>query len=307
MSQWNTTAQSPESIEATRKWLRRTSPLVFLHGLSGVGKTHLIGSLFRHQLYANAADEANRVLYIDGDSGSTTIAEYSYNTKLCKLNSFNDQPENLGSWFHRQLMAARREKCGAIVVEGLVRMKRTLLAQETAMLDRPEKMAARQAHVVPSSRTGEVLASLDALKMSRTAAGQGVPIIVTINSHLVPQDPKDPNSPTMVVPDMSPNLTDKMKSAADALIELSRSSSGTRLITMPDASNMARKMRACVPSLPQKPGEKPLPNAATLAQQQINLELPGLFALWADCDRQMTEKLDALLEGINAPKTEETQ
>lgn len=284
MSNFNTYAHDPEAIAVTREWLRRESPIVYLYAPSGVGKTTLLGSLFRHSLY-------HRVLFIDIDQGSTTIAEYTLNPAICERRVFDWTPDKRVGWFNKELKAARAFDCGnaegvgAIVIEGFTSIHTGMVSANLEDVDDPEGPAAMRAHIGPSNRTGALIESFRTLKQHRVAARKGLPIIVTLNTRYAPVNPSDmKDQRKKVVPDWSPNLTDKAMRASDAFIELTRGPSGVILKTLQDPDNQARKLRASVPFGPRDPNK---PNAAALIQQQCNLDLPGMFALWSSADATM--------------------
>lgn len=277
MSKFNAYAHEPAATEVTRDWVRRESPLVFIFSPSGVGKTTLLGSLFRHTLY-------HRVLFIDIDQGSATIAEYTMNPQICDRRVFDKTPDKRVGWFNEQLKYARTAQCGAIVIEGFTSIHTGMVSANLENVAEPEGPAAMQAHIGPTNRTGALIESFRATKQHRIANKMGVPIIVTLNTREAPVNPGQINSPKKIVPDWSPNLTDKAMRTSDAFIELTRGPHGVVLNTMQTPDNSARKLRACVPFEPKNPNT---PNAAKLVQAQVNLDLPGMFALWAKADSDM--------------------
>lgn len=290
MSQYNARAHDPAVVEVTRAWLRRESPVVFIYAPSGVGKTTLIGSLFRHPLY-------HRVLYIDIDQGSATIAEYTLNEQLCDLHKFDQVPDNRVSWFNGKLKYARAADCGAIVVEGFTSIHSGMVSANMEDVAEPEGPAAMRAHVGPSNRTGALLESFRRLKQYRLAAGQGVPIVVTLNTRETPVSPGDmKDQRKKIVPDWSPNLSDKLMRVGEACIELGRGPQGTTMATLQTTENSVRKLRSCVPFDPKDANL----NAAVQVHKQFNLDLPGMFALWAQTDAAMQAKINELLGRTNS-------
>lgn len=282
MSTFNEYANTPEATETTRAWLRRDAPLVLIYGPSGKGKTHLAGSLFRHPLY-------HRVLLIDVDQGSTTIAQYSMNPQLCDRQVFDLVPEQRVGWFNKQLKYARTANCGAIIVEGFMSIHRGIVAKQLEDCADSEGPAVWEAHKNATTRTTPMIESLKAVKQYRIANRVGVPIIVTLNTREAPiPGVKDARK---TVPDMSPNLIEKAMAASDAFLELRRDVHGVQLLTLATPDNDARKLRAPVPFGPKNPDQ---PNAAQLIQQQTNLDLPGMFALWAKAELTMQESITAL-------------
>lgn len=286
MSKFNANAHEPAVIEQTRAWLLRESPLVFVYAPSGTGKTTWLGSLFRHSLY-------HRVLLLDLDQGSTTIAEYTTNPTLCERRVFDRTPDKRVGWFNEQIKYARTADCGAILVEGFTSIHTGMVSANLEDVEDPEGPAAMRAHIGPSNRTGAMIESFRATKQYRLAEGRGVPIIVTLNTRYAPVNPDDfKDQRKKIVPDFSPNLIDKAMRAADAFVQFDRNAHGTVLYTQQIEENKARKLRSCVPFDPKNSS---LPNAAKLVQKQVNLDLPGLFALWADCDAKMTAAVAQIL------------
>jgi hypothetical protein len=284
MSKYNDVANDPVVAETTREWLRRESPLVFFFSPSGKGKTTLLGSLFRNPLY-------HRVLFIDIDQGSATIAEYTTNATICERRVFDKTPDKRVGWFNQQIKYARTADCGAIVVEGFTSIHTGMVAANLEDVEDPEGPAAMRAHIGPANRTGAMIQSFRDTKQHRLANGKGVPIIVTLNTRYVPVNPGDINSPKKVQPAWSPNLIDQAMRSSDAFIEFDRTPHGTVMLTLQTPDNQARKLRAGVPF----DKESNMPNAAKLVQQQVNLDLPGLFALWAKCDAEMTAHINQLV------------
>ena len=286
MSKFNAWAETPEAVEVTRSWVKRESPVVFLYGPSGVGKTHLVGSIFRHPLY-------HRVLYIDIDQGGTTIAEYTLNEQICDRQEFDQVPSMRVGWFNKQLAYARTAKCGAIVIEGFTSILTGMVSAKLEQIDDPDGPEAMRAHIGPSNRTGALIESFRSLKQYRLANKAGVPIIVTLNTRYSPVDPTDMKNPARkIVPDWSQNLNDKAMRVASGFVEIDRTPTGVTLHTQATPDNKARKLRSCVPFTKNDPNA---PNAAALIQREVNLTLPGMFALWASADQKMRDSMTALL------------
>jgi hypothetical protein len=59
------------------------------------------------------------------------------------------------------------------------------------------------------------------------------------------------------------------------------------MLTLPAPDNDARKLRAPVSA------NKKLPNAAAIAQKQVNLDLPGLLAMWAKATHDIRSAIRA--------------
>jgi hypothetical protein len=148
-------------------------------------------------------------------------------------------------------------------------------------------------HIGPSNRMSALIESLRGIKQYRLANNCGVPIVVTLNTRLTPVSPGDmKDQRKKIVPDWSPNLTDKAKRTCDAFIEVTRGLTGSRLLTLETPDNTARKLRA-----PFDAENSKLPNAAALVQRQTDLDLPGMFALWASA----TKQFDNAFARDNAP------
>jgi hypothetical protein len=249
--------------------------------------------MFRHTLY-------HRVLLIDIDQGSTTIAQYTMNPQICERRVFDKTPDKRVGWFNQQLKDARTFDCGAIIIEGFTSIHSGMVSANLENVADPDNApAVMRAYIGPSSRTSALIESFRATKQYRLAAGRGVPIIVTLNTKETPVNPGDlKDQRKKVVPDWSPNLTDKAMRASDAFIELTRGPAGTVLRTMQDDENMARKLRAPVPFGTRDASK---PNAAQIIQQQVNLDLPGMFALWAKADSDMQATIASLLAPAQSP------
>lgn len=287
MSKFNVYAHDPASIDTTRAWLQQTAPLVYLFGPSGAGKTTLLGSLFRHPLY-------HRVLVIDVDQGTTTIGGYTQDKSICDFHEFDKFPSQRLGWFREKLRYARTADVGAIVIEGLTSIHAGMVSDRMEDVSDPDGPAAMRAHIAPTNQTATLIESLRALKQYRKAGKKGVPIVVTLNTRLAPVSPNDlKDMSKKTVPDWSPNLTDKAMRTADAFIEvpLRGSDNTSRMLTLPTPDNSARKFRAPVPLVKNDASK---PNAAIQVQRETNLDLPGMFALWAQAIAMHTPAQDIL-------------
>lgn len=281
MSKWNTEALKPEVEAVTQAWVKREGPIVTMYGPSGEGKTRLCGTLFRHSIYT-------RVLAIDLDNGLASISKFTQNAELCDLKLFKDFPDKRAGFWNQSLAYARKAECNAIVIEGFMAIYSGMVAarQESISTDDLEGIEAMAAHAPAANRAGGMIQQVRDLKAWRLAAGKGVPIILTLNTRENDIKKGEMKSGKKIVPDMSPNLTDKFMRVSDAFIELTRTKStpsDLRMLTQPDVNNGARRLRGSEAMLLPTDDEKPkqIPDAATLVQQQVNLDLPGLFALWA--------------------------
>ena len=293
-SKYNAIAHEPEAIKVTSDWLKRESPIVYLYGKSGTGKTTILGSLFRHPLY-------QRVLLIDIDQGSTTISEYTRNVKLCDLRGFEGLPEQRLSWFKQQLKYARTAKCGSIVVEGLLSIQQGIVSDGLEDIDGCGKMEIAQANIYASQVTTVLIEAVRHVKMHRRHAKIGAPIIVTLNTRDVPIDKKKLDSDKKTTPDMSENLQDKAMRSSDAMIELRRGAAGMQMFVQSDDDHPTRKLRSCVPFDGGRTG-----NAAEVVQRQVNLDLPGMFAAWSKCDKDMQDQIRNFTDPNTQPQAQET-
>lgn len=277
MSQYNKLAEDPAVAPIVRDWIKSNSPYIVVFGPSGVGKTTLTQSLFAHPDY-------RRVLYIDADQGDATIEEYTTNTTLCELRSFDKHPAMLVSWVYEQLAYAERAECGAIVVEGFASIHAQMVAAKLAQAKTAEGYDLQRCYIEPTMRTQALMQTCRAIKQSRHAAKKGVPLIVTLNTK---QIRKSENPPVYIdIPDWSENLSERMMRGADAFIELTRGPSGVRFMTQQTPDNKFRKLRQ--------------PRVAMEVDRQINLSLPGLFALWATTVDKRSKTID---EKLNQPDT----
>lgn len=282
MSKWNTEAFKSEVEAITAAWVKREAPIVTMYGPSGEGKTRLCGTLFKHSIFT-------KVLAIDLDNGLSSISKFTENHDLCDLKLFRDFPEKRAGFWNKQLDYARKADCNAIIIEGFMAIYSGMVAakQEAISTDDLEGIEAMAAHAPAANRAGGMIQQVRDLKQWRLAAGKGVPIIITLNTRINDVKPGDMKSGKKIVPDMSPNLIDKFMRVSDAFIEITRTKTqpvDLRMLTQPDVNNGARRLRGAeAMHLPTDDAKfKQVPDVASLVQQQSNLDLPGLFALWAD-------------------------
>lgn len=277
MSHYNKEAYKPDVESVTQTWLKREAPIVTMYGPSGVGKTRLCGTLFNHSIYT-------RVLAIDLDNGLASISKYTQNADLCDLQLFEDFPEKRHGFWNSALKYARKAECNAIIIEGFMAVYSDMVAakMETITDSDAEGIQAMAAHAPAANVAGSMIQQIRNLKQHRLAAKKGVPIIVTLNTRQIGEVGKTKS----IVPDMSPNLADKFKRVSDAFIEITRTytqPSNLRMLTQPDTDNDLRRLRGAESMhLPTDDGKtRQIPDVAALVQAQVNLDLPGLFALWA--------------------------
>jgi hypothetical protein len=277
MSNYNKLAHDPALSEITRTWLQREAPIVTMYGPSGVGKTRLCGTLFTHPIY-------HRVLAIDLDNGLSSISKYTQNADLCDLQLFEDFPDKRHGYWNKALAYARKAECNAIIIEGFMAIYSGMVAakMETISEGDAEGIEAMAAHAPAANVAGGMIQQIRDLKQHRLAAGKGVPIIVTLNTRENSVKAGDMKSGKKIVPDMSPNLGDKFKRISDAFVEITRTystPSDLRILTQPTVENSLRRLRGAE-SMPVD--GKTIPDVAALVQSQVNLDMPGMFTLWAD-------------------------
>jgi sigma54-dependent transcription regulator len=287
MSKWNNEALKPEIEAVTQAWVKREAPIVMLYGPSGAGKTRLCGSLFEHSIYT-------KVLAIDLDNGLATISKYTRNGDLCDLQLFADFPEKRAGFWNKSLAYARKANVNAIIVEGFMAIYSGMVATRMeAITDDPEGSEARAAHAPAANRAGGMIQQLRDLKQYRLAAKTGCPIIVTLNTREIGKV----GGVKSIVPDVSPNLADKFKRVSDAFIEVTRTytePSISRMLTQPTVDNQFRKLRGTAMMRLPTDGAKAR-DAATLVQQQENLNLPGLLALWAAVSTEAESQVSSIV------------
>jgi hypothetical protein len=269
MSMFNQLAKDPAKVETTKQWVAKNSPLIYIFGPSGVGKTSLTSTLFEHEAY-------RRVLLIDADQGDGTVENFTNDERLCDRRVFDDDPKQRLGWFLRTLEQAHTVECGAIFIEGLTAVHGGLLADELRALQTvpgapgAKGPALMRCHIGPSSSARTLIDTIRNVKLRRIKAGNGVPIFVTMNTKDVPVDPNAFDSARKVIPDWSANLTDTAMRSADAFLEMQRTPttpSVTRLLSQKTVDNSFRKLRHS--------------EASALVDRQSNLTLPGLLTLWA--------------------------
>jgi hypothetical protein len=282
MSKYNAIAYEPEVETVTAAWVKREAPIVTLYGPSGEGKTRLCGTLFKHGIYT-------RVLAIDLDNGLSSISKFTKNADLCDLQDFKDLPEKRHGFWNKMLGYARKADCNAIIIEGFMAIYSGMVAAKMEMISDgdAEGIQAMAAHAPAANVAGGMIQQLRDLKQYRLATGKGCPIIVTLNTRECPVKQGEVGGAKKIVPDMSPNLTDKFKRVSDAFIQITRTKTNSpelRMLTQPTPDNEYRRLRGAEPMTDA--AGKQIPDAAALVQQQINLDLPGLFALWSNTSHQ---------------------
>jgi hypothetical protein len=277
MSKWNTEAFKPEVEAVTQAWVKREAPIVTMYGPSGEGKTRLCGTLFKQTIYT-------KVLAIDLDNGLASISKYTRNADLCDLQLFKDVSTKRRGFWNKAIGYARKAKVNAIIIEGFMALYSSMVAAKVEQISDGDEdgIEAMAAHAAAANVAGCMIQSIRDLKQDRLAEGLGCPIIVTLNTREVQVKLGDMKSGKKIVPDMSPNLTDKIKRVSDAFIQIARTKatpSELRMLTQPTVENEYRRLRGAE-MMPDASG-KQIPDAATIVQSQVNLDLPGLFALWA--------------------------
>ena len=269
-------ATQPKWHAFTAKWLAKKSPVVYLYGPTGSGKTHSLGTLIGHVLEDGVRPFAP-VHYIDIDGGSETVGERAENKELCTLVPYDGRYGDELNWAFVQLEKAAKVECGAIILEGSSAIFDAMVTPEMRQILRNTKGEAWQAHNEPSRKINTLWQAVKELAVNRNHAGIGVPIFVSLNCRWVgDQDSRYP------VPDFSVNVTRKCMRTADAFIELQRATS-TKMLCIPDPSgNGYRKLRR--------------PKVAIQVQKAWDLTLPGLLTLWAVEAAKARQKLSTDLK-----------
>lgn len=268
----NDLAKHPTVRPIVRQWLAATCPLVYVFGPSGSGKTSLAGGLMKHPDY-------RPTLLIGIESGDTTIGEWTSNEAVCTRRVFEGEPAQQRAWIYEQLDAAADVDCSAIVIEGLAGWHKLAVARSVRSAPSAQGNALKRLYIEPSSRTSSVIGAIYDLKLTRRARGRSCPILVTLNTKEVgPDDAKE------LVPGLSTNLIEQAMQNAEAFLELRRSPTlppSTTLLTMQNPRK--HKLRHAA--------------AAALIESQINLTLPGMFALWALSIHTRADDLSKRLTG----------
>lgn len=248
----NDLAKHPAVRPIVREWVKRC-PLLYFFAPSTTGKTTLGGSLFRHPDY-------RPTLLLGIEPGDDTIGELTSNDSLCIRRVFDGEPAQQLPWIYEQLDAAADIDCGAILIEGLASWHRLQVGRVLRTAPAAKGRALQQLCIEPSMRTSSVLAAIYDLKLTRRARQKGCPIVVTLNTREVGADDNK-----TIVPGFSPNLVEQARQNAEAFIELRRSLTGISMLTQTDIK--LHKLRH--------------QHAAQAIEQQVDLTLPGMLALWA--------------------------
>lgn len=262
MSKYNKLAKDPKYADLTQQWLEKRAPLTYFWGPTGVGKTHLFGSLLKHVTEDGRRPYAP-VYYIDAEDSSETIASHVDTEELCTLRRFDRRADQMLDWFYDELEAAEHAKCGAIVLEGCTKLFRMLLTPEMRKLNKIAGSEAWQAHNDPAQRMDTVFGAVEVLQINRRAEGCAVPIFVSLNTRKVQVKGGAPDA-KVYQPDFSDNRINAAKRSCTAFIELP---SRGRMLCEPTPDMEFRKMRSNV--------------VARAVESATNLTLPGLLTCWA--------------------------
>jgi hypothetical protein len=260
MSKFNALANDEKYRPHVKQWVLETCPLIYLYAPSNTGKTTVVASLFpetpedKTPLWTFKHDDYCKVLYIDGDQGSTTIEQLVGNPRLCDLRRFNLTPEKQLGW-------------KAIVIEGTTATYRRLVADELRKKPGATGNELKRCYIGPSSHAAGLIDTIRQIKQHRIATKKGVPIVVILNTKAEPIDKDKPDAGTRYVPNWSPNLIENSMSGCDMHAQLTRDPTGTHFVTVRSEYHPYCKMRSA--------------EVAAQVLTQINLNLPGLFALWA--------------------------
>jgi hypothetical protein len=288
MSEWNDRAREPKTRAITQAWVRETCPLIYIYAPSKAGKTTLLGTaLTQAKVYGPAH-------VIDGDNGLATLGEYLESSSLLDVHAFDQHPDDLFAWTMGKLDAATAVECKSIMYEGLTCVHDRLLTIERLKNLGAEGNAARRAHIGPAVDMRCIIDAIRRIKQYRIYKKTGVPIFVTVNTKRYDLDPTKIGGTQVIQPSMSVGLIDKMLMSADAVIELTRSAdNNTRLITLANSRHPYVALRYAP--------------AAQAVQDETNLSLPGMLALWASLINEkavaIAAKLDKKHKTNPAPNT----
>ncbi len=277
MSAWNNLIRVDQAtIEATEAWVRRTAPIIGVYADSKVGKTTWLSKLFGPAIVSRDGKQYNvparlfaPTFYIDADRGSATIGDLAYDPRFVTLRDFDAHPDKIVEWVGKCLQEAEKAQCGAIVIECVNAVYELELGR--AQQANPTRTSFEWARDASPTIRG-MFANFRRLKMARTASGTGVPVFISLNVK-GQQQGTGAAAHEVLVPNMSPNLRRRFTEATDALIEITRSGSQTRLIAFDSEPNPRHAIRgptggAC-PDLARAIGE-------------TNLDPAGMLACWSD-------------------------
>ena len=239
-----TTAQlaSFDVPQATLDRNARECPLITLVGDSGQGKTHTAGTIFEGMDYWP-------VLFIEGDDGASTIAEYLGDERVCLHRNYSRHKrpgEDDFEWFLRELRAAETAKCGSIIVEGISRHYQAMVNE--ALADRPDAkgFALRALYLPAANRTAAMLGALQKTKRVRRKNGTGIPIIVTCNVKEETTKHASGDEVKWNMPALSPNKVRNWMELSDLFGEMRRDERGSELVVALEPPNLFRKCRSQV-------------------------------------------------------------
>jgi len=296
---YNDLANDERYRKVTREWVKENCPLVYLFAPSNEGKTTLLGSLFpsegagSHPVWSFKHDDYCKVLYIDGDNSGLTIEHFVADERLCDYRAFDAPADQLVAWMYRQIDAATKADCNAIVIEGLTSVHTRLVADELRRNPGATGNTLRRCYIGASTHCKGLIDAIRQVKQNRRAAGCGVPIIVTNNTKSQPTDPNAPDSPERHVPDWSKNLIEQAMRGSDAHIQLKRNGDTTQLITTKIADmHPYCKMRSA--------------DVANAVQSERNLNLPGLLTLWAATAHKKSKAVQKALDSKAQPSNTDT-
>jgi hypothetical protein len=301
MSKYNALANEDKYRAVVRAWLRETSPLVYLFAPSNEGKTTLLGSLFPRDpgsklpLWTYDHDDYCKVLYIDADQGGTTIEHLLADERLCDYREFDQPAAQLLMWVYAQIDQASAAKCNAIVIEGLTSVHTRLVADELRKKPGAVGNEMKRCYIAASSHCKGLIDCIRQIKQNRIASGNGVPIFVALNTKSQSIDPDKPDNGDREVPDWSKNLIAQAMRGSDAHIQLMRRPTGTQLITVKsEGPHPFCKMRSA--------------EVAEAVMRETNLNLPGLFTLWASEQYKKTRAVRKALDIKQEPnQTQDAQ
>ena len=276
---------TPEQVDAafapaaTLKRNRRECPLITLAGNSGQGKTHTAGTVFDCVSYWP-------VLFIEGDDGASTIAQYIGDERVCihRNYSLHKRPgEDDFHWLLRELHSAETAKCGAIIIEGLTRQYQAKVNEAMAENPDAEGNERRRLYQPAANRAAAMLGALQKTKRVRRKNGTGIPIIVTAN--VLPEK-------TMVgkeevawnMPAMSPKKITNWMELSDIFGEIIRDPHGSLLHVDLAPPNVYRKCRS--------------QGLTALLRNKRNPSIPWILDTWAELEAAAKTKGSPMIEQL---------
>ncbi len=272
---------------STDAWVKKQCPIIMVYAPSTTGKTTLAATLFDDDAYWP-------VLYIDADEGTSTIAKFTNNKKLCDYRSKSERPagDTVFKWFGSTLKEARTSHHKAIIVEGLTRFRDNEASDW--LIDHPddaEGMSLQRAYIKPSVLSGALYGAMSKIQDVRKRAGTGVPIFGSLNAKLYKRMVKGAPPIEYYIPNLSDNLIENLMGRSDIFAELKRNAGmPTQLMTTFSKHNKFRKARN--------------PAVAKMINDMRDPNLPDLLDKWARVEQEQTEATAKWAADDDDPQTD---